>query len=343
MTWILLFAVTCQLGDAPQQDVEPLNRILFGSCVKQDRPAPIFDRIVGDRPDLFLFLGDNIYADTDDLQLMQRKYAQLANIEGFKTLRSTCPILATWDDHDYGANDAGADFAARRGSQRVFLDFWQDAADSPRRKREGVYLSRTFGPRGRRVQVILLDTRYFRSPLDRGAERRVGGPYVPTNDTARTMLGTEQWKWLSKQLKQPAELRLIVSSVQFVAAAAGQETWSNLPHERTRMLELIRDTAASGVVFISGDRHWSELSRSTDIVRYPIYDLTSSSLNQKHPRGTPTENRFRFKPQTFHEVNYGVIEIDWEDRRPSILLQIRDAESKVRIEHRIHMDELRGG
>jgi alkaline phosphatase D len=75
------------------------------------------------------------------------------------------PVLAVWDDHDYGANDAGAEYPMKAESQRMFLDFFGVAGDSPRRRRPGIYDARVFGPPGRRVQVILLDLRYFRSPF----------------------------------------------------------------------------------------------------------------------------------------------------------------------------------
>src|SRR5690606_36243460 len=136
--------------------------------------------------------GDNIYADTIDMDVMRAKYATLKANDSFARLLRTCPVLATWDDHDYGANDAGADYPKRVESQQIFLDFWGDPADSPRRQREGVYDASVFGPAGKRLQVILLDARYFRDRLQTG-ERRVGGPYVPADDERLTMLGEAQW------------------------------------------------------------------------------------------------------------------------------------------------------
>ena len=105
------------------------------------------------------------------MDVMRAKYARLKADAGFSKLMKTCPVLATWDDHDYGANDAGADYVKRAESQRIFVDFWGDPADSPRHKRPGVYDARVFGPKGQRLQVILLDTRFFRGPLKKGAQR----------------------------------------------------------------------------------------------------------------------------------------------------------------------------
>ena len=318
---------------------ETLNRIHFGSCVKQSQPMPIFQTIVKDQPEVFLMIGDNIYADTEDMEVMRAKYAQLNADPGFSLLRATCPLLATWDDHDYGRNDSGAEYKKKREAQKIFLDFWRDSLSSPRRQRQGVYDAHIIGDEGKRVQIILLDTRYFRGPLKKG-ERRVGGPYYPNEDLEVPMLGEAQWQWLENQLKQPAELRIIASSIQFIAESAGQETWSNLPTERQRMIDLIKKTGAEGVVFVSGDRHWSDLSVQRKNVPYPLYDLTSSSLNQPHKRGTPTQNQYRETKQTYHQVNFGVIEIDWRGCETSIELKIQDIDNQSRIKKRVLLSQL---
>ena len=322
----------------PMPDV--VTRILFGSCIKQDQPTPIFYSMMAERPDLMLFLGDNIYADTTDIELMRTKYDRLGANPLFVQLRATAPILATWDDHDYGVNDGGAEFPMRDASQQAFLDFWNVPAESLRRTRRGVYHSRTFGPSGRRVQIILLDTRYFRSPLSKG-ERRVGGPYLPSTDSSKTMLGEPQWKWLESRLREPADLRVVGSSIQCIAEAAGQETWSNFPHERQKLFDVIRSTKAGGVILVSGDRHWSELSVVAENIRYPLYELTSSSFNQIHGRGTPTENQFRAVDSTYHRENYGMILVDWDASDPTVTLQIRDIERGVRIEKKLRVDSLK--
>lgn len=326
-------------GTAAAQTETPVSRILFGSCIKQENPVPIFETILSHQPEVFLFLGDNIYADTDDQELMRSKYAALGEMPGFIRLRETSTLLATWDDHDYGVNDGGAEFAAKKEAEEEFLDFWKDPEDSTRRNREGVYGSQIFGPEGKRVQIILLDTRYFRSPLKTG-EKRLGGPYYPDDNPGLTMLGQEQWTWLEAELQKPAEIRLIGSGIQIVAEASGQETWSNLPAERQKLLDLIKETGAEGVILLSGDRHWSEFSRVSENVPYPIYDFTSSSLNQAHPRGTPTQNRFRFSDKTYHRENFGEIIIDWAGENTRIEFRIRDLRGNTRISHSIRLPEL---
>ena len=210
-----------------------VSRIAFGSCADQERPQPIWGPIVASKPDLFLFLGDTIYADTEDMEVMKAKYDKLAALPGYRKLLAACPVLGTWDDHDYGANDAGAEYPKKKESQQLFLDFFGAAKDDPRRKQEGVYDARIFGPTGKRVQVILLDTRYHRSKLKVDKNRpRSQGQYVANDDPKATFLGETQWKWLEEQLKKPAEVRLVCSGIQVVAEDHGFEKWMNMPREQ---------------------------------------------------------------------------------------------------------------
>jgi alkaline phosphatase D len=336
---------------------EPVvSRVAFGSCAKQDQPQPIWDAVVGTAPQAFLFIGDNIYGDTPDMDVMRAKYKLLGDQPGYRKLKQTCPVLATWDDHDYGVDDGGADFAARHASQQVFLDFFEAPRDDPRRGREGVYSARVFGPEGKRVQVILLDTRFFRSPLKKGyvvGERGEGrrGKYVPDTDPAATMLGDAQWKWLEEQLKAPAELRLIASSVQVLPSEHGWESWANFPRERERLLRLIRDTRAAGVLLLSGDRHLAELSHVPAdhplAVGYPLYEITSSSLNA--PSGNTTKAGTRFANEinphrvgnTYFDTNFGTIHIDWDQPDPVVRAQVRDAAGDVVLQQRMPLSQLR--
>lgn len=319
-----------------------LTDIVLGSCLKQV-DHPMLDRTLTLPMDLFLFLGDNIYADTRDMTVMRAKYDALKASRFFQELRRRGPVLATWDDHDFGANDAGAEYPLRRESQAEFLRWLDEPADSPRRRRDGVYDARVLGPAGRRVQVILLDTRFFRGPLRRAAPGEpalVGGPHRPQTDRSVTLLGEAQWRWLEEQLRQPAELRLVASSIQFVSEFSGAEAWANFPHEKQRLLDLLRETRAAGVLFVSGDRHWCELSRMDGPTGYPLYDLTVSALTEKHPRGTPSENRYRALPQTYHDVNAGHVHIDWSAADPLVTWRIVDVTGRTQLEHRVRLGEL---
>jgi alkaline phosphatase D len=327
-----LFSAGCASRTEPDRI---LTRVAFGSCINT-QSHPMLDRTLALPLDLFLLLGDNIYADTTNAAVMAAKYRVRKESEFYRALRQKAPVLAIWDDHDFGMNDAGADYPMKVESQKLFLDFMDEPVDSPRRRREGVYDARLFGPPGRRVQVILLDTRYFRSRLATGENHVVpsGGKYIPHPDPNATMLGEAQWRWLETQLRVPADLRIVASSIQFLSEFSGAEAWANLPREKQRLLDLLQTSRANGVVFVSGDRHWAELSRLDRPGSYPLYDLTSSALTEPHKRGTPTPNRFR-DGSTYHDNNVGLMTVDWSGRTPAVLLQVFDVKGEVRIEKRI--------
>jgi alkaline phosphatase D len=308
----------------------PVTRIAFGSCAHQDKPQLIWPGIEAAHPDLLLLLGDNIYGDTHDPQVLREKYRKQGEVEGFKQLRAKIPLWATWDDHDYGLNDEGAENPNKVDSQKAFLEFFHEPADSIRWRREGVYDSKILGVPGKRVQIILLDTRYFRGPLTLNPKPVGNKPdrYVPAPDSSSSMLGSAQWKWLEEELKKPAEIRLLVSSIQLVAHHHGWEKWNNLPHERQKLFDLIAKTGAKNVVILSGDRHRADLVREDEGVPYPLYDLTSSSLANPLPDFLRKDEA---DPQQIGpliwESNFGLIQVDWETQQVS--LQIRNAENQV--------------
>ena len=341
---------TARSGSAADPE-KAVQRIAFGSCCKQDKPQPIWDSIVELKPEMFLFIGDNIYGDSTDMEVLQAKWKQLGDQPGYQKLKQTCPVLATWDDHDFGADDAGADYPQRKESQQLFLDFFDEPRDSPRRKQAGVYDAKVFGPADRKVQIILLDTRYHRSPLVKGYKpgepgEGMRGIYVPNTDPTTTMLGAEQWAWLEQQLRVPAKLRIIASSIQVIPSEHGSEKWGNFPHERNRLLKLIETTRANGVVFISGDRHLAEISRLDRPANYPLFDVTSSSLNA--PSGNITKAGIRFMNEInshrvglqFFETNFGLIEIDWQLADPILRLQVRDELGQPVLQQRLSLNSL---
>lgn len=335
------------------QAEEPLSRIAFGSCADERRPQPIWAAVNEANPQLFIFMGDNVYADSADPAKIKQSYDLLAAMPEFAKLRESTPILATWDDHDYGRNDAGAEWEGKEASKKSFMEFFRTPENSPLRGRGGVYDAKIFGPEGKRVQIILLDTRWFRGPLHKMTKEEVKearaktkkkvGRYLPDPESDSTMLGDEQWEWLAAQLKKPAELRLLVSSVQVIPDEHGWEKWGNLPRERKKLLDIIRDNATN-VIILSGDRHFAEISMlppETDGGPfYPVYEVTSSGLNQT---GLPDEdNRFRVEGTgVFNRANFGLIEVDWRGEDPLLTLEIRDVDGKVVREVKTTLNTLR--
>lgn len=307
-----------------------LTRIAFGSCNHQSAPQHMWAQIAAQQPQLFLMIGDNVYGDNGwdgdaGLESLRRSYALQASHPEFRDFRAKVPMMATWDDHDFGFNDSGASFPFRRWGEALFESFW--GSSDTVRARPGVYESTITGPEGRRVQVILLDTRFFRSDLKRMAwskDRPPLGGYLPDDSASTTVLGEAQWAWLAQELAKPADLRIVVSSTQVLTTAHQFEGWTNFPAERTRLLDLLAGRAASGLVLLSGDRHAAGFYKVAHKDE-TLWELTSSSLNR--PFGEDVEAATRREPDPsrvskfFPVENYGLVEIDWKAKRLTMTLK----------------------
>ena len=337
-----ILSVSLALAMSLTATAKPFQTLAFGSCAKQYLPQPIWDAVMEANPDAFVFLGDNIYGDTADMVKLKEKYQQLGAIEGYQRIKKHCPVLATWDDHDYGQNDAGASFAMKEASQKVFLDFFGEPMVSRRRTTPGVYAAQIFGEKGRHVQILLLDTRYFRGDLNKpgkptpDTEGR-SGPYAPHTDKSVPLLGETQWEWLEGQLRMPADLRILCSSIQLLSDQHGWECWGNLPHERERLYSLIKKTKANGLVTISGDRHQGEISLDEKSLPYPLFDITASGMNIKS-KFSNDHNPYRLG-SPYQEEHFGTVLVDWETG--TVTLQIRDLKSRPIIQARTNLNQLR--
>lgn len=307
----------------PAADIR-ISRIAIGSCSGSERPIPILSRIAAEKPDLYIYAGDNVYGDArandPALPELRRAYAQLAANPDYERLRLAAPFLMTWDDHDYGLNDAGVEFFGKNEAKALFEHFW-DRGDRLA-GREGVYDAYAFGPQGERVQILLLDTRWSRTALARLPERGPRGVYAQTRDPQARMLSQQQWDWLEARLREPATVRLIISSIQVLADGHDFEGWDTMPREQQRLFDLINRTEARGVVFVSGDRHSAGLYRREGLLPYTAIEMTASALNRSSTRINDEASTGQIGSM-YSFANYGMVEIDWAKR--AVSLQVRDA------------------
>lgn len=288
---------------------------------------------------------------------MRAKYAQLAAKPGFQKLRATTPILAVWDDHDYGENDAGSEYPIKEEARKIFCDFWGEAAASPRRSRDGIYSAYLFGPADKRIQIILPDLRFNRSeilPLDLGgksyavwekelaaAGKPVPGPYARNPELKASMLGEEQWRWLEDQLRLPADIRILASSLQVIADFPGWEAWINYAQDHQRLIETIRKTKANGLICLSGDTHYGEISRLNANVPYPLWDFTSSGLTEVWHVLPPNALRVG---EAYRARNFGLLDISWNKMGgPKLKVDIRGEQGQVALSQSIDVASLRMG
>ncbi len=332
-------ALSAQYRFAPASDENTqVQLIALGSCAHQDKPQPLLDTAARLAPELFLFLGDNIYGDTENMKVLERKYNQWMAKPEYRKLAATSRILAVWDDHDYGVNDGGRYYPYKEQSKEIFLRVFGEPEVSTRRQHPGIYHAVYYGQPDQRLQVIMLDTRSFRDnllPNDKKAPHKHDYRPNPSPDSA--FLGERQWAWLDSVLREPARVRIIMSSTQFGHEYNGYESWTNVPREQERMLETIRRTRAEGVIFVSGDVHWGELSRFEAQGLYPIFDLTSSGITSTWDK--PEPNRYRIGDVVM-ENNIGLIRINWDAEPVELRFQLKDASGALRLDHRIGLDEL---
>ncbi len=326
---------------------DKLNKITtfaFGSCADQNKPQPVLVLAADTMPDFFLYLGDNVYNHSEKIQNLKKCYQILGAKPEFIKLKKVTRIFATWDDHDYGWNDSGNDYPYKELSKKYFIEFF-GVPDNSIFEHKGIYYNKIIDYGERRVQIIMLDTRTFRDKLipyrktiDDGPRFNYRMNFSPHKSDVPTMLGEDQWLWLEKQLLQKADLRLICTSTQFAASFNGYETWANFPHQQQRMISIIRKTRAEGVIFISGDIHYAEISLLKADNVYPLYDITSSGITSTWQFSTPNENRI---DGPVMENNFGHITVNWKPHNPEIIIRIYDVNRNLRIHRTLGLNSLR--
>ena len=314
-----------------------LTRIAFGSCVNENRSMAFWDVIAEQKPQAFLLIGDNVYGDTRatnsaDIPTLTASYRKLSARQEFDRFRRSVPMMTTWDDHDLGANDAGGSFAFKEYAEDVYESYWGSSDEV--KSRPGVYESRIVGPEGKRVQFIILDSRFFRSDLVAMPYRDPApalGWYIANTDSKATLLGDAQWQWLEQELAKPADLRFIVSSIQLITSAHNYESWANFPKERNRFYGLLAAKGVNNAVLLTGDRHAGGFYK-TDVagLKSPLWEITSSSLNFAFGKG---DDRAR-EPDPARTgglwgiPNFSVIDIDWASKKVKFSLR-RDDNSVI--------------
>ncbi|SDH12789.1 alkaline phosphatase D [Flavobacterium omnivorum] len=300
--------------------------VAFGSCDDQKIKNELWPVIDENHPSVWIWGGDNVYSDTEDMQFLKKNYEiQKQDAEYLKFIKDKI-VLGTWDDHDFGVNDGGEEYPFKRESQQLFLDFLGTLKSDPERKRDGVYTAKTIAVNGNKVKIIVLDSRFFRTALTSATDSKKR--FQPNAYGEGTVLGNAQWKWLEKELQNSdAQFNVIVSSIQFISNKHGFEAWGNFPHEVEKMEKLIISTKAKGTFIISGDRHIATFSsKKVSGLSYPLIDFTSSGLTHTYSSFSGEENPY-VKGEVIKDINFGLLKFDFKNDK--VIMEIRGKENAL--------------
>lgn len=276
-----------------------IETVAFGSSANQNLPQPLWKSIGENQPDLFLFLGDTLQqAPAGDPSSLTAQYRKLDRLPEYRHFRENIPFMVTWDDQDF--------------KEKEFIKYWSYVGNSTAFDQKGIYHAKIIGPKKKQVQLIMLDTRTFRTSLE--------------NPNKTMLLGEAQWTWLEAQLKRPAQVRIVATSIPLIAATAGKDKWSLFPQERQRFFDLLKKTKAANVVIVSGDRRQSSIAKAKTGIKDGgmLFDVTASPINDPDPEVVEDPN---FEGKAAAVESFGLAQIDWKERK--ISLQIRDKENKI--------------
>lgn len=286
------------------ESIEQLERFAFGSCNSPYNEQPLWEWIIKEDPQLWLWGGDNIYAETEEPELVKQTYEMQNNVPGYKELKAQAPIIGVWDDHDYGYDNADFTNPMKVESQKHFLDFMEEPKDSPRRKQEGIYTSYDIGAGDTKVKFILLDNRYF----------------LNNPDEEDNILGEKQWRWFERQIQESdAKINFIVSGLSVLSYVIRRtEEWIDHRPAFDRMRSLLDKHNPSGVIFLTGDKHFSSIFN-----RFGHLEFMSSGLSHTVEGKLVRTYVSRFYPNSFFGKNYGMVKIDWNSKPLAVELSIK--------------------
>ena len=311
-------------------------KIGFGSCLDQDLPQPIWETVLKDNIDSFIFLGDNVYGDSEDGLLNKMKKSYKTQKEMLPNWLKDTQLFYIWDDHDFGLNDGGQEYPLKNEAQVMYLNFWEIPENDNRHKRDGIYFSSIIDNNNFKIKVIGLDTRFFRSTtLDRANNYKI------VDQTKNpTMLGKDQWSWFENEITEEVDLLIVLSSVQVLSRSHQFEKWNLFPQERSKLLALLSNLKTPKII-LSGDRHRAGIYKYADII-----EVTSSSLNKpiadkwyekaflnimpkpiRKKLIDPKEQDELQIGELISEVNYGLMDINTENKE--ISLEIKSVKGEI--------------
>ncbi len=312
----------------------PPFTVALGSCfyvneTEYDRPGnayggqyQIMTAIVEKDPDVMLWLGDNVYlreADWYSRTGFYHRYTHTRSLPELQPLLASAHHYAIWDDHDFGPNDSDRSFIHKELAVETFNHFWGNPTCGLPGQGGITSFFHWYD-----IDFFLLDNRYFRSPNELTGGRQ-------------TLLGENQLEWLIDALAaSDAPFKMVCIGGQVLNTAEVYETYTNLqPAERNRLLQRIAEEDIKGVIFLTGDRHHSELSSYTNRAGNVVYDLTISPLTSGPNTNVTENNDLRVEGALVTQRNFGLLRISGPRTARKLDIEVFDAGGEVLWEYEI--------
>ncbi|SBT33774.1 alkaline phosphatase, putative [Plasmodium ovale wallikeri] len=279
---------------------EKLTDFVFLSCNNQK--GKVNDALLASvekrKPQLMLWIGDYFYTECSELKCLDDAYAYIKKDPFYLKLKEKFVIDGIYDDHDYNKNNGDRLYKYKKESKKKFLDYLNIDKNDVRYKRNGAYVSKLYidpENENNQVKLIILDTRYNKDPYPFYAPDSYNDNpiYIFISmffrfhssllglhcNSKNDILGNEQWKWLEKELtNSKARAHIIISSTQIFSNLILNENWGLMPHALKRLKYVIKKTKPKGLLFLSGDVHYSSIIGNEE----NIVEVTSSSVNQEN-------------------------------------------------------------
>ncbi len=318
--WLLLWCIAVRSQSLPNPLPQDLNVLAFGSCNHSHLQQPHWAIIESHNPDLFLWTGDVVYADTTDATEMRRKYQLQLDVPEYNSFRSNVPVVGIWDDHDFGINNGGKNNPVKAHAQQIFLDFIGEPKNTQRRTHQGIYTSYKFGSGKNTVKMFLLDGRYNRDQTGTGRA---------------DMLGKQQWQWLEEEVENStAAINIFVSGVSVLSPQMPfAEEWNDFKWSRKKLFKLVNKHKLPGVLFLTGDRHFS--SHLQGKVGGKVYHEFMSSGLTHYMHRKRVSQVFRHVYGSEHSYfgkNFSKISFQWNEQPLQLKFEVFDTENTRKAE-----------
>lgn len=323
---------------------------LFGSCLYTsdtpfDRPGTpygqgneILDTMLKAGADFMLWGGDNLYLREVDYCCpsgIRYRYHHFKADPHVRRILAAMPNYAIWDDHDFGPNNSDRGYALKDTALQAFRENWGNRTYG-HNGHPGVYSTFSWND----CDFFLLDNRYHRAPNDM-ADSLDGQPNLH-----KAYWGPEQMQWLQDALLQSrASFKFIVNGNQVLNINCRHEALHRYPAEMDELLQFLRSNDVRGVVFLTGDRHFTELIRYDAGMPYPLYEITSSPLSSRpyttigeSPEG---DNPLRVPGTLVNENNFARLSVSGERGRRVLKIEAIGKDGQVRWTYELEQQKLR--